>query len=209
MVGSYHLDLWEDQEYRPEVWIEKEALIGVFEGVCQEYDVPYFACRGYCSQSEMWAAGQRLLSYKRKNMEPVILHFGDHDPSGIDMTRDIRDRLQLFVGMKVKVERIALTMEQVRRHNPPPNPAKLTDVRANDYIRAYGHQSWELDALDPPTLVQLVRTNVLLYRDEGLYQQRFAQQTTDVDNLQTLSDEWEDVRTFLEAADGDQEDRRA
>ena len=86
---QFNLDLWDKQPFRPEVWIEKDALVGVFERVCRELDVPLFSCRGYTSQSEMWVAGQRMLQYKRNKQTPVIFHFGDHDPSGKDMSRDI------------------------------------------------------------------------------------------------------------------------
>lgn len=94
---SFHRDLWADQKIRVEVWIEKEALAGVIEPVCQELDVAYFPCKGYTSQSEMWSAGQRLGKYLAGEQEVVILHLGDHDPSGIDMTRDIQDRLDTFL----------------------------------------------------------------------------------------------------------------
>lgn len=88
--------------------------------------------------------------------EVVVLYLGDHDPSGEDMVRDIRDRLTEFGVPNLTVEKIALTMAQIRRFNPPPNPAKLTDSRAQGYIEKYGNQSWELDALPPRELNRLV-----------------------------------------------------
>jgi hypothetical protein len=130
---QFNLDTWRDQPYRPEVWIEKDALVGVFERVCNELDVPLLSCRGYTSQSEMWAAGQRLLRYRKQKQTPIIFHFGDHDPSGKDMSRDIADRLELFTHNAVEFQRLALNMDQVREYDPPPNPAKITDSRANAY----------------------------------------------------------------------------
>ncbi len=124
----YALDKWVGQEFRPEVWIEKEALAGILESVCPGLDVPYFCCRGYVSQSEQWRAAMRLHGYARRGQVPYIIHLGDHDPSGIDMTRDITDRLRLF-GCDLKVDRIALNMDQVEHYNPPPNYAKVTDSR--------------------------------------------------------------------------------
>lgn len=88
--------------------------------------------------------------------EVVVLYLGDHDPSGEDMVRDIRDRLAEFGVPNLRVEKIALTMAQIRRFNPPPNPAKITDSRAAAYIAKYGDQSWELDALPPRELNRLV-----------------------------------------------------
>lgn len=93
---AFRLDRWETQPVRIEVWVEKEALAGVVERVAQRHDVAWFSCRGYVSQSELWGAAQRLRRYVEDGQRVVVLHLGDHDPSGIDMTRDIRERLALF-----------------------------------------------------------------------------------------------------------------
>lgn len=114
---SFAVDKWSDQPYRPEVWIEKDALVGILESACKPLDVSFFSCRGYTSASEMWVAAQRLLGYEDHEQQPVIFHLGDHDPSGIDMSRDILDRLGLF-GVKVEFCRIALNMDQVQQYRP-------------------------------------------------------------------------------------------
>ncbi len=163
IIDQYHIDWWKDQDYRVEVWIEKEALAGVFERVCDEWDVPFFCCRGYPSMSEMWRAAQRLDSYHHQ--QPVILHFGDHDPSGMDMTRDIVDRLNLFMVKSLDLDRLALNMDQVRQYDPPPNPAKVTDSRFASYVKVHGDESWELDALEPQVLADLVENAVAGYVD--------------------------------------------
>ncbi len=123
-VNSYQVDKWERQRFRVEVWVEKEALKGIIDRVCRPLDIPYFACKGYTSQSEMWAAARRLMHWRDRGQTPIILHLGDHDPSGIDMTRDIFDRLALFAG-EMQVDRLALNWNQVEQYNPPPNPAKF------------------------------------------------------------------------------------
>ena len=157
---SYTVRMWADQPYAPEVWIEKDALAGVMAPVCEDLRVPYFSTRGYTSQSEMRAAGQRLSGHADEGRRPVVFHFGDHDPSGIDISRDIEERLCLF-GAPVEFRRLALSRDQIDEHDPPPNPAKLTDTRAADYIEAHGTDSWELDALEPAILGQLVRDAVM------------------------------------------------
>lgn len=162
---QYREDIWKTQDYRVEVWVEKDALVDVVARAADQWDVPYFSCRGYVSQSEMWAAGQRIVErwgYGVENAQyTVIVHLGDHDPSGIDMTRDIDDRLGLFTNWDgYEVRRIALNMDQVVRHRPPPNPAKITDSRARDYIARYGRESWELDALEPSVLVELIENEI-------------------------------------------------
>lgn len=176
LAKQYQIDKWEGQANRVEVWVEKDALIGVIEKVCRETDVAYFACRGYTSQSEMWSASQRLIEYRDNGQKPIIIHLGDHDPSGVDMTRDIDDRLALFMGEAIEVNRIALNMDQVKKYNPPPNPAKITDSRATKYIKKHGRQSWELDALEPKMLNALILKTIKSYRDDSTWKDMVAKQ---------------------------------
>ena len=167
--SKYKIDMWEDQPYRPEVWVEKAALEGVVGTICDKLRVDFFSCRGYNSQSEQWRAGRRLAGYAAKGQRPIIFHLGDHDPSGIDMTRDNRDRLSMFAGAPVMVIRLALNMNQVRQYDPPPNPAKLSDSRAEDYVKEHGYSSWELDALSPDVIMKLIEEAVTEIRDEKLW----------------------------------------
>ena len=156
---QFRLDSRKDQDIYIEVWVEKEAMGGVLRSVCPGLDVPYFACKGYDSLSMMWRAAMRFRE-EEKRREVLLFYLGDHDPSGIDMARDIQDRLNLFGCRNTMVERIALTMEQVRQFGPPPCPAKVKDSRYQCYRRLYGDDSWELDALDPRTIVDLIKQKV-------------------------------------------------
>lgn len=193
---SYHIDMWENQPARPEVWIEKDALAGVFEGVCDEFDVPYFSCRGYTSQSEMWAGAQRLQRWKKRGQRPIILHFGDHDPSGKDMTRDIIDRMELFMG-GVELDRLALNMDQIDQYSPPPNPAKSTDARYATYTEEYGDESWELDALEPAVLEELARAAIQGLMDSGTWAESIERQDAERGQLERVSDKWDSVVKFI------------
>lgn len=162
---SFRIDLWENQGSYCEVWIEKDALVGVIEPVCEDLRTPFFACRGYSSQSEQWGAGRRMADKINAGKNVVIFHLGDHDPSGIDMTRDNEDRLRMFIAAHAdegafRIERLALNMAQVKAHKPPPNPAKMTDSRFAGYVEKYGDKSWELDALDPKVIGSLIRSNI-------------------------------------------------
>lgn len=169
-VSSYAIDKWQDQPHRVEVWIEKDALTGVIGPTCRRLDVPYFSCRGYTSLSEMYRAGQRLdRRIQWHDQETIILHLGDHDPSGLDMTRDIEERLSMFLQRPVEVRRIALNMDQVEQYSPPPNPTKLSDSRAPEYVAEHGRESWELDALRPEVLTSLITDHVAEIRDEELW----------------------------------------
>lgn len=202
-VSSFAIDKWETQDYRPEVWIEKDALMGVIEGVCKKLDVSFFSCRGYTSASEMWiAAKQRLIGCLKNGQVPLIVHLGDHDPSGIDMTRDIFDRLELFLRFEgynpAEVKRIALNMDQIESYRPPPNFAKLTDTRAKGYIKHFGKNSWELDALEPTVLAALIEDTVLAYRDDRLWQEAVTLEEQHRESLRDAATRWVDVTRYLE-----------
>lgn len=195
---SYHRDLWANQDKRLEVWIEKDALVGVIETICQENDVPFFSCRGYVSDSEMWAGAMRALKYQENKSKPsqktIVLHLGDHDPSGIDMTRDIGDRLKLFMFYRdIEIRRIALTMEQIEELNPPPNPAKVTDSRYEGYVAKYGNESWELDALEPQYIANLIEEQILDERDDDKWQELVDEQESERKQIAEIITKWDNL----------------
>jgi hypothetical protein len=187
--AGYRRDLWEGQPMRPEVWIEKEALSGVIAGICNELRVDFFSCRGYNSQSEQWRAGQRFAGYYQRGQRPIVLHLGDHDPSGLDMTRDNRERLQVFCGVPVAVQRLALNKDQVEQHNLPPDPAKHSDSRFQAYQEEFGDESWELDALDPRTIRELISTAVGRLRDPDAWNKALAREAEDLDTFDNMLEE--------------------
>lgn len=194
---SYRMDRWANQPHYLEVWVEKDALRGVVAQACQALDVSHFSCRGYTSQSEAWAAGQRLLIQQDKGKEVHILHVGDHDPSGIDMTRDIAARLATFTHGPVHVERLALNIDQVRRYGLAPNPAKVTDSRFEGYRQQYGDESWELDALSPEQLVGMIQAGINQYKDTKLWEQAEALEERGKATIRYAVQYWPDVVKFL------------
>lgn len=189
-AAQYREDVWRDQECRPEVWIEKDALVGVIEAACRHYRVPYLACRGYASQSLQYETGLRFRQMLKNGRRPVILHLGDHDPSGIDMTRDNADRLSLFSGEEIEVHRLALNIEQVRKYNPPPNPAKESDSRSGPYIEKFGDESWELDALNPSMIDSLIRDSIDELIDGPAWKEALRQEKQNREKLQIIADNW-------------------
>lgn len=195
----FALDFWQRQNCYVEVWVEKDALSSVIERACRKRSVPYMACKGYLSASEAWRAGQRFERAAEWGAERlVMIHLGDHDPSGIDMTRDNGDRLQLYSrGADIDVRRIALNMDQVDQYKPPENPAKVTDSRAADYIRKYGRHSWELDALEPSVLEALIEDEVYTLIDDDLWDETEAEQYERRQILKSMHDRFDDIKTFL------------
>lgn len=180
IADQFYMDHWEDQSFRVFVIVEKEALAGVLQAVCHEYDMPLLAARGYpsCTVLRDFARSRMMLQTLAAGQTPVLLHLGDHDPSGIDMSRDLTERVALFAECserKFEFHRIALNMAQVEAEQPPPNPAKSTDSRFADYVRQFGDESWELDALSPKYLTDLVRRHVRKYIDKNVWKARDAE----------------------------------
>jgi hypothetical protein len=203
VAEQYAIDKWDTQEVRPEVWIEKDALVGVIERICNELDIAYFSCRGYTSQSEMWGGAQRFIRNARAGQGTHIIHLGDHDPSGIDMSRDIEDRIRMFMTHHVgsghfDFTRIALNRDQIDLYQPPPNPAKSTDSRFQGYMDKHGDESWELDALEPQVLADLVRAKVDELRDNDLYAEKQEQEFHEKTQLVKVKENWEAVAEFVE-----------
>jgi hypothetical protein len=204
---TYAIDTRSDQPTYIEVWVEKEALAGIVGGVCSRLDVPRFSCRGYASATAMHDAGRRFKRKARRHGSLVILHLGDHDPSGLDMTDDIRKRVNLYSDDSgIEVRRIALTMAQVQALNLPPNPAKLSDVRAAKYVAQYGAESWELDALSPQYIENLIETEVGALTDYSLLVPRQDRERRERAELKALSDNYDDAISALPCDAPDEED---
>lgn len=197
-------DKWARQDYYVEVWVEKEALGNVIAKACDPWLVPYMACKGYLSASELWRAGQRFADKIEEGKECVLIHLGDHDPSGMDMTRDNADRLNLFTGYEeplVDVQRVALNMDQVKKYKPPPNPAKLTDTRAGKYIKQYGKVSWELDALEPQVMVDTIQTSFKDLIDFKRWEEVQKEQDEERNKLKEIYNNWDKIETLIKTGE--------
>ena len=193
-AAGYREDPWRNQEAYIEVWVEKAALAGVIAPACNRWRVPYFACRGYVSQSAQYEAGKRVAARQEAGKSVTIIHLGDHDPSGIDMTRDNDDRLTMFARMGVHVERVALNMNQIEEHRPPPNPAKESDSRFKAYRDKFGDESWELDSLDPSVIDQLLEEEVSERVDGTQWAIDLESEEASRAELALVAENWEDVR---------------
>jgi len=169
-ISAFRLERWNNQDYYVEVMVEKNALIGVLEPVCEEYHVRISPNVGYASTTVMHDISLRFRQAEKEGKKCILLYFGDHDPSGEDMVRDIKDRLAMFYTT-VEVKKIALTMEQIQQYNLPPNPAKHSDPRSENYIAEHGESSWELDALPPNILTNMVTSSIREYIDMEKYEE--------------------------------------
>jgi len=176
-LRAYRLPRWEGQDHYAELWVEKQALAGVLAPLANEHHVTLMVNKGYSSTSAMYDSSRRFRRHEDKEL--VLFYLGDHDPSGEDMVRDIRDRMVTFGVTGLKVRKLALTMEQVHQYDPPPNPAKLTDPRADAYIAEHGDSSWEVDALDPTTLAEIIRGAFAEIIDQEKMDEVMEQEETD------------------------------
>lgn len=211
IANEFQLDKWADQDDYFEVMMEKDALSGVIGPVCSELDIAVTANKGYSSSSAMYKAAKRLRSYADQGKTVHVLYLGDHDPSGMDMTRDIGERLTLLGGdpvedggpspMDLDVIRIALNIDQVKKLNPPENFAKDADSRTPKYTEEFGEHCWELDAVEPLALATMIRKRVLKSRDEEKWDAALKKEAELVDHLKKFA---AGVQGY--AAKGDPED---
>ena len=199
VISQYALPRMAGQPVYVEVWVEKDALSGVLKRVTEKYHIPIMVNRGYSSASAMHDAFQRFVwngAYKRKPIK--LIYLGDFDPSGLDMIRDITERIEEFQfgyddgtdveGMIFEVVPIALTEDQIDEYAPPPNPAKVTDPRAKDYIRRHGDTSWEVDALPPQVLNRLLEVAILKYINVEEFEKVLEKEKTDKTRLKSLKE---------------------
>ncbi len=211
-ISSFRLPRLNGQDTYVELWVEKDALSGVLRPVAAEHHVTMMANKGYSSSSAMKEAGDRIrwACGRYGSERALILYLGDLDPSGEDMVRDIDKRITDFVNsgllvdwdnplkvavedydemqerkpwIDVEVRKLALTIEQVRKYKPPPNPAKLKDSRAKAFIRKYGKNSWEVDALPPTTLRDLIEKELKAELDMGQMNKIIDSEKAEVDRL--------------------------
>lgn len=256
-VDQYRLNRQEGQSNTVELWTEKDALSGIFKRVTSKYHIQLVVNKGYTSSSAAYNAYERIIGALKEGRRFTILYFGDHDPSGLDMIRDIRDRLILFLtkGNQTEVFRksfekwkdkfgygpmdlyqtgyisektldrlgdsehncfydaldeyeaafykwylesekffqiipIGLTMQQIKKHKLPPNPTKLTDPRAVGYIKEFGRICWEVDALKPQTLTEIVEKNIQEQIDISIFDKVVKREKGQIAKLQILVDKY-------------------
>lgn len=163
---SYSKNRWENQPYYPEVFIEKKALQGVFESPCYKWDIALNPCKGYPSLTFLYDAKERFETALYNGKKPIILYFGDYDPSGENIPETILDNINKMGLEDIELRRIALMEHQVIAWNLPPAPTKLTDTRS---INWDGLGQVELDAVEPKKIVELCEEAIKDIFDFDLY----------------------------------------
>jgi hypothetical protein len=202
-VANYRLPRWQDQEYYVELYCEKQGMENVLKPVADKYHICFGSNKGYSSASTMYDLAERIAGKIYEGKKSVILYLGDHDPSGLDMVRDIGSRITEFLisGNDVvdilgddennpclRVVPLALNMGQIKQYNPPPNPAKIKDPRAGWYIQKFGMKSWELDALEPRVLVEIAENGVEDFLDIKKYNRWILQERQEKKSLEAFGE---------------------
>lgn len=192
-------DRWYGQPLHVSVWVEKEALAGVFDDPCKQLGVATFVLRGYASLSALsqWVDHtSEAYSDAPFIQECVVLYFGDHDPDGWEIPRSAERNIEAIANVRgidlppVRFERVALLREQIRQYRPPPFPAKETSSRFRSYIDEHGvTDAWELDALRPDVLQRLIRESVDAYFDHDIHGE----------NITLIGDRREEMRKKMRA----------
>lgn len=186
-LTRYQRDLLQTQDIYPEIWIEKDALASIFTRVASPYTIPVVVCRGFSSVSFLNDYKQRLRY--QGNKRPVLLYFGDFDPSGVEMLRAMEITLrEELLAEGIEFKRVALLKEDISRYRLPhsPEPLKKTDSRASKHIEQYGELAVELDALPPAVLEEKIRTAIERELDMEAYRDEVAENSRELDKLNTI-----------------------
>lgn len=183
---TYRRALWNNQRSRVEIWLEKEALAGVLFNVTSEWDVPLMVTRGYPSMSYIHSAAETIAE------EPQFTHlyyFGDHDPSGVDISRFVKQGISELLDKWgwdpercFSFERVAVTQAQIAEYNLPTRPTKKSDSRA----RNFKGESVEVDAIEPDQLRVLCRTCIERHVDVEALQRLQAVEDCERDTLASI-----------------------
>ena len=155
--NAYRKDFWSSLPNYCHVLCEKDAIAGTIAPVTQEYDVPLSPIRGYISDSFAYELGNQ---WRQINKPIVVYYVGDFDPSGFDLERNARDKLEEFAGKKLKWKRLGVNFDDFERFNLVKLKAKKTDSRWRRFVKQHGGACAEIDALPPPDLRKRLRTAI-------------------------------------------------
>ncbi|OGZ78565.1 MAG: hypothetical protein A2360_04365 [Candidatus Staskawiczbacteria bacterium RIFOXYB1_FULL_32_11] len=180
--NSYKRNKWQGQENYVEVWLEKDALAGVFEPITRKYDLNLSIGRGYQSLSSLNDAVNRFPIDK----DIRILYFGDFDPTGLDIPRSAEENLNKHFGLYPIFERLALTEDDIAKYKLPPAPTKNTDSRAHAFVKEHGNITVELDALPPDVLTKRIEENIVKNLDMVQFMQDLNTEKREIEELNKL-----------------------
>jgi hypothetical protein len=183
---SYRRDFWNLQPARVEVWSEKGTVRGVLDPVLDRYGVGFRVMHGFSGATTVHGVAQD------NDGRPLIaLYVGDYDPSGLCMSEhDLPNRLVKYNGEHVELRRIALCPEHLVNLPSFPASDKRRDPRYRWFVDNFGQQCWELDALDPNTLREIVQQAIEAEIEPEAWQRCATVERAERESLRTVLDSW-------------------
>jgi hypothetical protein len=192
---KYKKTKWKNQKNYVEIWLEKDSLRDIFAPITQYYDVHLVIGRGYPSLTVLYEAAER---FKNINKPIWILYFGDHDPTGVDIHRSIKENLIKHFGIKRKnlhLRKVAITLRQIKKFNLPPSPTKSTDLRTKKFLQKYGNSCVELDALPREVLEEELKKNIEKFLNNKKFKKRLKVEEKEVKKLKELIEKIEGYKS--------------
>jgi hypothetical protein len=183
---GYRCDFWNLQPVRVEVWSEKGTVRGVLDPVLDHYGVGFRVTHGFSGATTIYDVAQ-----DDDGRPLIVLYVGDYDPSGLCMSEhDLPDRLAKYGGEHVVLKRIALLREPLPGLPSFPASDKKRDPRYGWFIRNYGKRCWELDALDPNDLREIVRQAIEAEIEPEVRNRCARIERAERESLLTVLDSW-------------------
>jgi hypothetical protein len=168
----YRRDFWASLPHYVHIFCEKDAVSGTLSPVTEEFDVRLSPVRGYTSLSyaheiaELWNGIEK----------PIFAYYlGDFDPSGFDLERDLREKLERYTSKFwygphvehgdpfqwqagcVRWERLAVLPEDFDAFGLLELEPKKSDTRYKSFVEQHGDRCAEVDALPATELRRRVR----------------------------------------------------
>ncbi len=182
--STYRRCVWDNQEDYVEVWLEKDALSGVLFQVTRKWDVPLMVTRGYASLSYLHSAAEAI---QAEGKPSHIYYFGDHDPSGVDIPRNVEARLREFApDADITFTRVAVNEDQIKRLKLQTRPTKKTDSRGKNFKG----ESVEVDAIPPETLREMVEQCIAQHIDRDEYDKLKNTERLEKETLDEFVSNW-------------------
>jgi 5S rRNA maturation endonuclease (ribonuclease M5) len=186
MKKKYKKSKWKGQDRYLEIWLEKDALRGLFEPITNMYDVYLVVGRGYPSLSSLYEAAKR---FKEANKPIQILYFGDFDPSGENIPQTIKKNLikHFKIDRKnLRIRKVALTLRDIKKYKLPPAPTKSKDSRSKKFVQKYGDFCVELDALPREVLGEKLKKSIEKYFNYKTFQRRLKAEKKEAKKLEEI-----------------------
>ena len=169
---DFYSKYWWGQPEYVEVWCEKDALARILKEVTDKWMVSLIVCKGYQSiTNEKNRANYYFGTEKHEKRKVTIIYFGDFDPRGENIPQVIkRDFSRL--GYTASLDKVALTQQQITQYNLLAAPCKKSDTMATGWISEHGDNVYELDALEPNVLRQIVEDSITAHFSQQKLQER-------------------------------------